>query len=190
MNNFWLDKEDEEKITWRRKHRWVLEIAGSSILVNIKSRPEQTMEEVVLTGEDGSEYVIPGRQKWSPLEFSYNDDCMSPEHIDKFYKWMADCTEYMKSSDHRDGWVNHAKSFKVPAKLILKRANEKYKADACNRIFGSPVHSSQYETLETLELKGCWPSEINFSCLDFTASELMEIDIKLQIDQCKTVYGE
>lgn len=150
-------------ITFKRKFRWTFEITGfcSSVknavpthFVRVASRPNLSIEEVEINHLNAKTW-IPGKASWNTISVSYYD--AAHEEMRSLWNWLATVYDYTDpinlSMGERRDWA---------ATGILNMY------DGCGTL------------LEGWELQNVWPTEVNFGDLDYSTSDIAEIELTLR----------
>lgn len=145
--------------TWepKRKFRWILQIDGIDAFVcKTASRPQMTFEETVIDYINTKRYVA-GKMAYSPMNITLHDP-VAPSAALKVMEWIRLCYEV------QTGRMGYASFYKKEISLKLL--------------------DPQGAVVEHWDLRGAWVQDSNFSELDFSSSDNVEIAVVLRYDVC------
>ena len=160
-------------LVFKRKYRWTFEVQwnGKKVgknFVKLASRPNLTVEETEINYLHGKMY-IPGKASWETITVTYYDVARSVGNgMTDLYSWLASIYNFqdqgskmmqqttIQGDGNNGGWAGKGT-------LLMY--------DGCGT------------ELESWELRGVWPSAVNFGDLDYSSSEEATIELTLRYYQ-------
>lgn len=146
----------------RRKHRWAFTAQGmsgkSTIYLQKATRPSFKLEEPTMHHDQEVAYFA-GKQTWDPIALTFYDVESQPDVSADIWKWITTVVNIGSAT------VSSPSSYKKSATLTMNSAS------------GSKN--------EAWALKNAWPKEVNWQDVDYTNTELMQIDVQMRFDRAK-----
>ena len=150
------------RIETRRKHRWrFTALFGETpflLLLKSASRPQFTLEEPEMHHNQEVVYFA-GKQTWETIELVWYDAEQEPNVSLLVWEWL-NTVVFINEAD-----VNTPGGYKVNAKLEQLTG------------VGEPN--------EEWNLYGAWPKEVNWNDLDFTNTDIQEVNVTLRYDRAE-----
>lgn len=139
----------------KRKFRWVLQIEGiDAFLMKTAARPSMETEEVEIGFINATRYLA-GKTKFGTIDMVLHDP-IAPSGAQQVTEWLRLVYESVSA---RSGYADF------------------YKRD-CQLKLLDPVGT----VVELWDLKGCFPTSINFNDLDYNVSDMAEIAVTMRYD--------
>ena len=163
-------------LVFKRKYRWTFEVEWNSQkigknFVKLASRPNLTIEETEINYLHGKMW-IPGKASWETITVTYYDVSKAQGNgITGLYSWLASIYNFqdtgslsmqqttIQGTGKNAGWAGTG---------LLQMY------DGCGK------------ELEQWQLKGVWPSAVNFGDLDYSSSE--EVTVELTLRYYQAIY--
>jgi hypothetical protein len=143
----------------KRRNRWTIEFSDlgfSEWTVRASSRPHMQLDTVVVPFMNSETYVA-GRYRWNPITITFIDP-IGPSSTQKIMEWIRSSVQ---SSTGKMGYASQYKK-----NLILKMLD--------------PAGL----TVEQWTLENCFITDAQFGTLDYSSSDLAEVQITVQMDRC------
>jgi hypothetical protein len=167
-------------LIFKRKYRWTFEVSwnGQKIgknFVKLASRPNLTIEETEINYMHGKMW-IPGKASWETITVTYYDvSRASGSGIVGLYSWLASIYNFQDTGE----------------KMMQQTTIQ---GDATGGVRGGgwagtgllAMYDGCGTELENWQLKGVWPSAVNFGDLDYSSSE--EVTIELTLRYYQAIY--
>jgi hypothetical protein len=160
-------------LIFKRKYRWTFEVKwnGKKIgknFVKLASRPNLTVEETEINYLHGKMY-IPGKASWETITVTYYDVARSVGNgMTDLYSWLASIYNFQDQG----------------SKMMQQTTIQ---GDGNNGGWAGTGQLTMYDgcgtELEAWELRGVWPSAVNFGDLDYSSSEEATIELTLRYYQ-------
>jgi len=160
-------------LVFKRKYRWTFEVKwnGKKIgknFVKLASRPNLTVEETEINYLHGKMY-IPGKASWETITVTYYDVARSVGNgMTDLYSWLASIYNFQDQG----------------SKMMQQTTIQ---GDGNNGGWAGTGQLTMYDgcgtELEAWELRGVWPSAVNFGDLDYSSSEEATIELTLRYYQ-------
>jgi len=160
-------------LVFKRKYRWTFEVKwnGKKIgknFVKLASRPNLTVEETEINYLHGKMY-IPGKASWETITVTYYDVARSVGNgMTDLYSWLASIYNFQDQGE----------------KMMQQTTIQ---GDGNNGGWAGTGNLTMYDgcgtELERWELRGVWPSAVNFGDLDYSSSEEATIELTLRYYQ-------
>jgi hypothetical protein len=145
----------------KQKHRWILAIEGlDAYLITTAKRPSMETAEIEIPWINATRYVA-GRTTFGTLEVTLKDP-IAPSGAQQVMEWLRLVYE---SVSGRSGYADF------------------YKRDLQLKLL-DPVGT----VVELWDVKGAFPTSIDFGDLDYSASELVQISLTLRFDNAVLQY--
>ena len=145
----------------KRKFRWVLQVDGIDAFVcKTASRPQQTFEETVVDFINTNRYLA-GKMAYATMSISLNDP-IAPSAAQKVMEWVRDCYEVLT------GRMGYATMYK--------------------RDFALKLLDPQGAVVEHWDIRGAWLQDSNFGDLDYSSSDIAEIQLGVRYDVAVLQY--
>jgi hypothetical protein len=149
----------------RRQHRWVFETVGRGtgqfsqaelLLLKSASRPSFKLQEAEM--HHNQEVVkFAGKQSWEPVSMTWYDAEQDPDCSRGIYHWIETVVNMQSIA------VAHPRFYKTIASLAM--------------IDGTG------QSNEVWTMYGTWPTSCNWGTLDYSASELMTLEVSMVYDR-------
>jgi len=160
-------------LIFKRKYRWTFEVKwnGKKIgknFVKLASRPNLTVEETEINYLHGKMY-IPGKASWETITVTYYDVARSVGNgMTDLYSWLASIYNFQDQGSR-----------------MMQQTT--IQGDGNNGGWAGTGQLTMYDgcgtELEAWELRGVWPSAVNFGDLDYSSSEEATIELTLRYYQ-------
>lgn len=145
----------------KRKFRWIFQIEGiDAFLMKTANRPTITTTEKEIGYINATRYVA-GKTKFETISLALHDP-IAPSGAQQVMEWLRLCYESVSA---RSGYADF------------------YKRD-CQLKMLDPVGT----VVELWDLKGCFPTSINFGDLSYEGDEMAQIDVTIRFDNCVLQY--
>jgi hypothetical protein len=159
----------DPNVIFKRKFRWTLEVEGKGCqfkvppyFVKVAARPSITFDETEVHFLNEKMY-IPGKATWEPLSVTFLDTNQSGS------------SQLLK-------WLTAVFDFSEPTSKKMSSKKESYVGEVTLTMYdgcGSPM--------ERWTLSDAWPQAINFGDLDYSSSEVADIQVTLRYSQVKYI---
>lgn len=150
----------------RRRHRWVFETlgtlaAGRQVLILLKSagRPHSTIEEVEMH-HDQEKVWFAGKHSWEPITLTWYDAEQAPDVSSAIWDWLNTVIDIPGATTATPSSYKGGN-----ATLSMLSAN-----GAVN---------------ESWTMFGVWPQDVNWQDLDYTNTEIQEIEVTIRYDRAE-----
>ena len=163
-------------LIFKRKYRWTFEVtwAGQKIgknFVKLASRPNLTIEETEINYLHGKMW-IPGKASWETITVTYYDVSRAQNNgITGLYSWLASIYNFQDTG----------------SKMMQQTTIQ---GDGNNGGWAGQGLLQMYDgcgvELEQWQLRGVWPSAVNFGDLDYSSSE--EVTVELTLRYYQAIY--
>lgn len=163
-------------LVFKRKYRWTFEVQwnGQKVgknFVKLASRPNLTIEETEINYLHGKMW-IPGKASWETITVTYYDVARSQNNgITQLYSWLASIYNFQDQGSD-----------------MMKQTT--IQGDGNNAGWAGKGTLVMYDgcgtELESWELRGVWPSAVNFGDLDYSSSE--EVTVELTLRYYQAIY--
>lgn len=145
----------------KRKFRFVFQIEGvDAFLMKTAGRPSMETEEVEIGWINATRYLA-GKTKFGTIDLTLHDP-IAPSGAQQVMEWLRLVYESVSA---RGGYSDF------------------YKRD-CQLKMLDPVGT----IVELWDLKGCFPTSINFNDLDYNVSDMTEISLTMRFDNAVLQY--
>ena len=152
-----------------RNHRWIIEQLGpikKTILAKDLQLPDLTiLQQEIMAGQNTYKYAK--GTKWSDIQVVFYDDGTILDEINKWRRSVYDVGTGIKSHRKEIGY---------------KKTCVFHLVAGCRDKEGSPI------PVNTIVLRGAWPTIISFSRLSYTDSKIKEITLTLAYDYADIAY--
>lgn len=164
---------------FKRKYRWSFALTTPcgdvpENLVKISSRPQLNIEETQIDFLHGRMW-IPGKGNWETMTVTYYDIVSGSEDVTKLYSWLKTIYEFDNPTFLRQSSVRGSESTGAP------------------RGWGAKATLNLYDgvgtVVETWQLGMVWPTSVNFGDLDYSSSDLVEIELTLRYSEVTFTPG-
>lgn len=145
----------------RRKHRFLFETLGgfeqtALLVLYSASRPNFKFEEPEMH-HDQEVARFAGKQDWEPVSMKWYDVEQNPDVSASIYAWLNTVVDLPTAT------VNAPSVYKKQARLSMIGADGR--------------------RTETWVLCNCWPKEVNWGDLDYTATDIATIEATMRFDR-------
>ena len=145
----------------KRKFRFMLAIEGiDAFIVKSTARPSRKFEETVIDWMNQKRYLA-GKHEWNTLPLEVHDP-IAPSGAQQFEEWIR--LNY-ESVSGRSGYADF------------------YKRDIQLKLL-DPIGT----VVELWDIKGAWPSDINYNELDYSSSDTATITLTIRFDNAVLQY--
>ena len=163
----------DPNIIFKRKFRWTLQITGNGscggatsppYFVKVASRPSIQFDETEVHFMNDKIY-IPGKPTWEPITVTFLDTNQfgTPELL----TWLSSVYDFSKASSRKMSSKRSAYTASVSLTMY----------DGCSA------------PLENWVLADAWPSAMNFGDLDYSSSEIADIQVTLRYSMVSYTSG-
>lgn len=156
-----------DNLIFKRKFRFTFElseICGKQTVpphyVKVAARPNLTIEETELNYLHAKTWV-PGKAYWESLNVIYYD--VASIDMEPLYNWLASVYDFLD-----------------PVTLKMGTKKSDYSAKALLKMW-----TGCGELIDQWELKNVWPTSINFGDVDYSSSDISEIELSLRYSDAK-----
>lgn len=148
-------------LVFKRKYRWAFEVQGLAVgdvpshYVKLAARPNLAIDETEINFLHGTDY-LPGKGKWESINVTYYDT--DAKEMKPLWDWLASVYNFTDSEGIHQASTKRTYAGRGVLKLF----------DGCGN------------TMEVWELYDLWPTNINFGELDYSSSDVAEIELTLR----------
>lgn len=155
-------------VIFKRKFRWTLSIESNGgcyfnvppHFVKVAGRPSISFEETEVNFLNDKMW-IPGKASWEPITVTYLDNNQNSSV--ELLKWLTSVFDFTSPTSKK--MSSKRSSYSGLARLTLY--------DGCGGV------------MEEWELQDAWPQAINFGDLDYSSSDIAEIELTLRYSMVK-----
>ena len=170
----------------KRRFRWTFQVSGGGgtggpsgiggitirpIYCKLAARPSLSFEELELNFLNERAWLS-GKPTWEPLNVTFIDCQMAGNGqgaADALSRWAHLVYQYGKPSESG----------------AMSTPGEQYKADSATLI----MYDGIGDTLETWNLYGVWPQQVNWGDLDYTNNDTADIEVVFRFDNAEQLLN-
>ena len=160
----------DKNAVFKRKFRWTFEIASNGscdwfvppFFCKVAARPNISFEETEVNWQNDKMW-IPGKATWEAITVTYMDvgGTLDGNNNLGIYDWLTSVFDFTN-----------------PNKKFMNSRRENYTGTAILKLLDGCG-----SIMETWQLSDAWPQAINFGDLDYSSSDIVDIEITLRYSQ-------